>query len=260
MVDNIKINTQKGLFFSFLLHSAVVFFYLFFIYTKTSSPKLLEQKMLTMEIIDIAPIAQIPTKPIQKQPQPVVLQKVVEPKKIVESKPIIEEPQIQHRVVQEEPKPILAPPVKYIEVQKEEIKPVKLSLPSPQLIATQEVVKIEPKQEKVIVQDVPPKIATKNEDKLSKTDFEIIRDKISSSLVYPNIARRMGWQGVVQIELTINENGRLINAKVHQSSGKPILDKSALDASLQLQSEQLPKPKTTTTLILPVAFNLKGVA
>jgi len=70
----------------------------------------------------------------------------------------------------------------------------------------------------------------------------------------------MWWQRVVQIEHTINEEGKLANAKVHQSSGKTILDKSALDASLQLQNEQLPKPKTTTTLILPVAFSLKGVA
>ncbi len=255
MVDNIKINTQKGLFFSFLLHSAVVFFYLFFIYTKTSSPKLLEQKMLTMEIIDTMPTIQTPIKPIEKYIKPIQPQPVT-PQKIVESKPIIEEPQI-------EPKPTISPinlPVKQIEIKKESAKIVEISTPTPQPTVTNEVVKIEPKQEKVIVQDVPPKIATKNEDKLSKTDFEIIRDKVLQNLIYPNIARRMGWQGVVQIELTINEDGKLVNAKIHQSSGKAILDKSALDGSLQLRNEQLPKPKTTTTLILPVAFSLKGVA
>jgi len=258
MTNNIKINTQKGLLISFLLHSAVVFFYLFFIYTKTFSPKLVEQKMLTMEIIDTMPTIQTPIKPIEKyikpiqppQPQPVT------PQKIVESEPIIKEPQI-------EPEPTISPispPVKQIEIQKESAKIVEVLTPTPQPTVTNEVVKIEPKQEKAIVQDVPPKITIKNEDKLSKTDFEIIRDKVLQNLIYPNIARRMGWQGVVQIELTINEEGKLVNAKIHQSSGKAILDKSALDGSLQLQSEQLPKPKTTTTIILPVAFSLKGVA
>jgi len=255
MVDSIKINTQKGLLISFLLHSAVVFFYIFFIYTKTSSPKLLEQKMLTMEIIDTVPTIQTPIKPIEKYIKPIQPQPVT-PQKIVESKPIIEEPQI-------EPKPTISPinpPVKQIEIQKESVKIVETLIPTSQPAVTNEVVKIEPKQEKAIVQDVPPKIATKNENKLSKTDFEIIRDKVLQNLIYPNIARRMGWQGVVQIELTINEDGKLVNAKIHQSSGKAILDKSALDGSLQLRNEQLPKPKTTTTLILPVAFSLKGVA
>jgi protein TonB len=255
MTNSIKINTQKGLLISFLLHSAVVFFYLFFIYTKTSSPILLEQKMLTMEIIDTMPTIQTPIKPIKKYIKPIQPQPQVTPQKIVESKPIIKEPQI-------EPEPTISPispPVKQIEIQKESAKIVEVSPPTPQPTVTNEVVKIEPKQEKVIVQDVPSKPIAKNEDKLSKTDFEIIRDKVLQNLIYPNIARRMGWQGVVQIELTINEDGKLVNAKIHQSSGKTLLDKSALDASLQLQNEHLPKPEAITTIILPVAFSLKGV-
>ena len=67
----------------------------------------------------------------------------------------------------------------------------------------------------------------------------------------------MGWNGVVHVALVIDTNGRLESATIHQSSGRAVLDDAALEAALKLKGDQLPKPKSLSTVILPIAFKLK---
>ena len=45
---------------------------------------------------------------------------------------------------------------------------------------------------------------------------------------YPRIARRKGYQGTVLIEVLVNREGRVKDARLLQSSGHSILDKAAL--------------------------------
>jgi protein TonB len=45
---------------------------------------------------------------------------------------------------------------------------------------------------------------------------------------YPMIAKRRGWQGTVLLEVEVKENGRPGSVKVRESSGREILDQSAL--------------------------------
>ena len=47
---------------------------------------------------------------------------------------------------------------------------------------------------------------------------------------YPELAKQMGQQGRVVIAFTVDESGRIINASVKESSGFPILDRSALES------------------------------
>jgi protein TonB len=47
---------------------------------------------------------------------------------------------------------------------------------------------------------------------------------------YPELAKQMGQQGRVVIAFTVDEAGRIISATVKESSGFPILDRSALDS------------------------------
>lgn len=255
MKDNIKINTQKGLFFSFLVHSVVFIFY-FLYFKNTIEIKAKEEKMIVFEL---------------EHMDTLVSKSVSQP---IQSRSIVQTQPIHKNIPQSLPQETESPkqePIKQIEIPK-----VEPHIPTLQKIVTQKAVVVEEtmiskssplsntptiKSEPSLVQPEPKTTqqTTIKEVTFSKTDFAIIRNKVLENLIYPNIARRLGWNGIVHIALVIDTNGKLINAKVHQSSGKTILDKSALDASLQLQSEQLPKPDAITTIILPVAFSLKGV-
>ncbi|MGD9122410.1 MAG: energy transducer TonB [Desulfobacterales bacterium] len=45
---------------------------------------------------------------------------------------------------------------------------------------------------------------------------------------YPRKARRMGYEGIVMLKVLVDENGRVDDLMVHESSGYPILDLTAL--------------------------------
>jgi periplasmic protein TonB len=59
----------------------------------------------------------------------------------------------------------------------------------------------------------------------------ITRFEMSSD--YPQAARRNGWQGDVQAELTFNSKGRVTACKVVKSSTYPVLDKATCDLLTQ---------------------------
>lgn len=45
---------------------------------------------------------------------------------------------------------------------------------------------------------------------------------------YPTISKRLGEEGVVTLQLYVNENGRVVEAKIQKSSGFPRLDDAAV--------------------------------
>jgi protein TonB len=47
-------------------------------------------------------------------------------------------------------------------------------------------------------------------------------------VLYPELARKRGLQGTVEIELTVRETGAVTDARVAVSSGSPLLDEAAL--------------------------------
>ena len=52
--------------------------------------------------------------------------------------------------------------------------------------------------------------------------------KLDAGFIYPPIARRHGWQGQVQLGLTVDAEGRLSDLSVLASSGYPVLDADAV--------------------------------
>ncbi len=217
----------RSLFFSMLLHGSVIGFYLLYWYQKPLD--IMPSKTVVLEISNIERIA---AKPIATPPpEPVEEVKKIEPVKPVEKLKPLPKPIVKKEVVKH-PEPIREEVVPQPSV--EELKSVS---------APQEVASVKP--------------ASTNVEPYERTDFEIIRDKVLSRLSYPSVARRMGWNGVVHVALVINQEGRLLSATVHQSSGKSILDDAALEAALKLKGDQLPKPKSLSTVILPIAFKLK---
>ena len=214
----------RSLGFSILLHVSVIGFYLLFLHQKPF--EIIPSKTVVLEISNIERMAPKPPTP----PTPVQEVKKVEPVKPIEKvKPL--------------PKPI---------VKKEVINPEPIR---EEVVATSEPVQAV--QPNIVHETAPVTPTSTNVEPYERTDFEIIRDKVLARLIFPNVARRMGWNGVVHVALVIDTDGRLVSATIHQSSGRSMLDDAALEAALKLKSEQLPKPKSLSTVVLPIAFKLK---
>lgn len=216
---------SRALSFSLVLHACVIGFYLFYLHQKPL--EILPAKTVVLEISNIERIAPKPVEPTP--PEPIEEIKKVEPKPIEKVKPL--------------PKPIV----------KKEV--VKNPEPIREEVVQQPVEAVQPIATPKEVAPVTP--TTTSAEPYVKTDFEIIRDKVLARLVYPSMARRMNWNGVVQIALVIDTDGRLVSASIHQSSNRSILDEAALEAANKLKGEQLPKPKALSTVILPIAFQLR---
>jgi protein TonB len=71
---------------------------------------------------------------------------------------------------------------------------------------------------------------------------------------YPRTARRQGWEGAAEIEVTVDESGKGIEVFLLRSSGHSELDKSALDALRQARFQPgtrngIPETGTMTVTI-----------
>jgi protein TonB len=72
-------------------------------------------------------------------------------------------------------------------------------------------------------------------------------------LAYPESARRRGVQGTVGLRIVMDADGRILEAKVSQTSGSSILDKSAVAAALATPGP-LAGPGRRLELALRVSF------
>lgn len=233
--------TTKSLLGSLLIHGLIIGGYFVYIYEeplKVASNK----KTISMDLQTVSLPKQNIEKPKPK-PKPKKIEKPKpKPKPIKKSepkhKPIIKEKPKSKKI--EKPKPI-----KKVVPKKKQIKPT---------------VKPKPIQPKKIKKPTKTKqVANKQaqQQAFRKTNFAIIRDMVLNNLEYPKIARRMGWQGIVKVKLVVDTNGKLTHYEIVQSANKKQLNKAALEAVESLLNRVLPKPKTQTTLILPISFLLQ---
>ncbi len=106
--------------------------------------------------------------------------------------------------------------------------------------------------------DVPPPIvpAAPTYSPLPETMPKILHAVIAE---YPDLAREMGAYGVVYIEVTVDERGRVIYATVKNSNTVPILEEAALAAARQFLFEpgkQGDQP-VTCQIVIPFTFSLE---
>ena len=85
-----------------------------------------------------------------------------------------------------------------------------------------------------------------------------VLELIAKQLKYPAIARRKGWQGIVQLELHIEPDGRISRLRIDKTSGYPALDNAAAQA---LQLARLPHARQwlhgqAVVLFVPVEYRL----
>jgi protein TonB len=86
-------------------------------------------------------------------------------------------------------------------------------------------------------------------------NFAYIRNKILRNVSYPDVARRMGWQGKVLLSFIITANGSVREFKVIKSSGFPMLDRSAVETVKE--TAPFPRPPVEAQLIIPIVYRLE---
>jgi protein TonB len=77
---------------------------------------------------------------------------------------------------------------------------------------------------------------------------------------YPSGARSRGEQGTATVAFTIGRDGRLLNSRIVQSSGSPLLDDETL--AMLARAQPLPKPPLSVpdsalSFVVPVRFDIR---
>lgn len=98
----------------------------------------------------------------------------------------------------------------------------------------------------------PP--AERAQQRYLKEHFIYIRDLITKRLIYPPMARKMGWNGRTVVSFVIAEDGSVHNLRVMETSGYPLLDKSASE-TVRLAAP-FPKPPVRAEIVVPISFKM----
>ncbi len=86
--------------------------------------------------------------------------------------------------------------------------------------------------------------------------LSVISNIVQRHINYPPIARRMGWEGKVLVSFVLEPNGDIRDLKVIKSCGYEVLDKEALDA-IRRSYKDFPKPPVSVVVKLPINFRLE---
>lgn len=97
----------------------------------------------------------------------------------------------------------------------------------------------------------PPAAAPEPED--SRRILLQIADRIRKARRYPAAARRMGIEGIAVVSFRIRPGGGVLDLKVRQSSGHPLLDGASLDAVRRAA----PLPYLRHALVIPIRYTLR---
>ena len=268
-----KISNYSGLAVSAIVHVAAAYFLLSHNFSEI---KIGEQKPIKIAINSFTPVPQTTAPQISEQ---VLIPEPTPPAPPPPPEPPKPEPKPEPKV---EPKPLPKPEPKKIEKPKPEPKKVeKKPLPKPE---PRPEPKIEPKVEPkpaitapapaatpapVVNSNLPANnksIASAPAQKVaqelnlsnaqSDEDFSKVIAAVKKHKSYPNNARRMKHQGVVEVRFLLKTDGSIDELKVTKSSGFESLDNGALE-NVKKASSEFPKPKEARYLRFPIAFTLR---
>ena len=268
-----KISNYSGLAVSAIVHVAAAYFLLSHNFSEI---KIGEQKPIKIALNSFTPVPQTSAPQISEQ---VLIPEPTPPAPPPPPEPPKPEPKPEPKV---EPKPLPKPEPKKIEKPKPEPKKVeKKPLPKPE---PRPEPKIEPKVEPkpaitapapaatpapVVNSNLPANnksIASAPAQKVaqelnlsnaqSDEDFSKVIAAVKKHKSYPNNARRMKHQGVVEVRFLLKTDGSIDELKVTKSSGFESLDNGALE-NVKKASSEFPKPKEARYLRFPIAFTLR---
>ncbi len=120
--------------------------------------------------------------------------------------------------------------------------------------------KPEEDQPSPLLPPVPPSSESKVAER-SESDYRnALRSAIEARKRYPAKARRMHWQGTVELAFTVNAAGTIRDLHVSLSSGYPELDRAAMDLVASL-SGLMPFPaelkRDEWDFVLPIEYRLE---
>ncbi len=268
-----KISNYSGLAVSAIVHVAAAYFLLSHNFSEI---KIGEQKPIKIALNSFTPVPQTTAPQISEQ---VMIPEPSPPAPPPPPEPPKPEPKPEPKM---EPKPLPKPEPKKIEKPKPEPKKVeKKPLPKPE---PRPEPKTEPKVEPQPAITAPAPIATPapavnsnlpannksiaaapaqkvaQELNLSNAqsdeDFSKVIAAVKKHKSYPNNARRMKHQGVVEVRFLLKTDGSIDELKVTKSSGFESLDNGALE-NVKKASSEFPKPKEARYLRFPIAFTLR---
>ncbi len=91
-------------------------------------------------------------------------------------------------------------------------------------------------------------------DHYVKANYSYIRDAVERRTSYPNIARKMGWEGKVLVAFTVCDDGQVEDIRIIKSCGFKALDKNAIKTIKQCAP--FPKPPVRAEVTLPITYRL----
>ena len=268
-----KISNYSGLAVSAIVHVAAAYFLLSHNFSEI---KIGEQKPIKIALNSFTPVPQTsapqiseqvlipeptppapppPTEPPKPEPKP---EPKVEPKPLPKPEPKkIEKPKPEPKKVEKKPLPKPEPrPEPKIE-PKVEPKP-DITAPAPTATPAPAVNSNLPANNKSIASAPAQKVAQELNlsNAQSDEDFSKVIAAVKKHKSYPNNARRMKHQGVVEVRFLLKTDGSIDELKVTKSSGFESLDNGALE-NVKKASSEFPKPKEARYLRFPIAFTLK---
>ena len=258
-----KISNYSGLAVSAIVHVAAAYFLLSHNFSEI---KIGEQKPIKIALNSFTPVPQTTAPQISEQvmipeptppappppPEPPKPEPKPEPK--VEPKPL---PKPEPKKVEKKPLPKPEPrPEPKIE-PKVEPKPA-ITAPAPVATPAPVVNSNLPANNKSIASAPAQKVAQELNlsNAQSDEDFSKVIAAVKKHKSYPNNARRMKHQGVVEVRFLLKTDGSIDELKVTKSSGFESLDNGALE-NVKKASSEFPKPKEARYLRFPIAFTLK---
>jgi protein TonB len=85
--------------------------------------------------------------------------------------------------------------------------------------------------------------------------WNLLREAIARRVVYPDVGRRMGWQGRVMIAFYLQKDGQVADVRVLESSGHAALDQNAIQAVYR--ASPMPSVGEKTQVVVPIVFALR---
>ena len=91
-------------------------------------------------------------------------------------------------------------------------------------------------------------------EKYVEANFQYIMEDIQQGIVYPRMARRMGWEGTAVISFVVCETGAIEDIQIVESSGYSLLDENAVKTIKK--TAPFPSPPVRAVLVVPVTYRL----
>ena len=259
-----KISNYSGLAVSAIVHVAAAYFLLSHNFSEI---KIGEQKPIKIALNSFTPVPQTtapqiseqvmipePTPPAPAPPPPQPPKPEPKPEPKVEPKPL---PKPEPKKVEKKPLPKPEPrPEPKIEPKVEPkpaiTTPASVATPAPAVNSNL------PANNKSIASAPAQKVAQELNlsNAQSDEDFSKVIAAVKKYKSYPNNARRMKHQGVVEVRFLLKTDGSIDELKVTKSSGFESLDNGALE-NVKKASSEFPKPKEARYLRFPIAFTLR---